>query len=787
MMLDSIPNEMREYAQWIVWRYEEVSGGKPTKVPYSVKTGRLASVTDPSTWATFDECRAGLHAGWYSGVGFVFTEADPYTGIDLDATVDPKSIERQRRIYSEFASYSELSPSGQGLHIIVKGKIPSGRRRSSIEVYSSARFFTMTGNVYNNVPIAERQELLTSLWQQMGGPAETNSHHGDSPETETDQQILDKASRAVNGDKFIALYEGRWQEYYPSQSEADFAFVDIIAFYTQNRAQIARLFRASALGQRDKAKRKDYVAWMTNKSFDRLLPPIDIDGLKIGAEIAIEKAAQDAASSNGRTAPFEGVNLGSNPRAAANPEPAPASDAAPFKGEPNPYTVPPGLLGELANFFYAASPRPVPEISLAAAIGLMAGVCGQAYNVSNTGLNLYVMMLAPTGRGKEAIASGIDKMMNAISNQVPAAKQFRGPAEIASGQALIKYMDKSPSFVSVIGEFGYRLQNMASKHASASDLALKRTLLDLFNKSGHTQIFHPMIYSDKDKNTIAIPSPALTLLGESTPATFYNVADEAMIEDGLLPRFITIEYLGDRPELNKNHASAYPSFQLVDQFAALVSGSLALMSGAQGRRFVEVKHDDEAQALLDEFDKYADKQMNTSGKEVVAHLWNRAHINLLRLSALVAVGVNPYSPVVSADHVIWARGIIVHAINRMLQRFEQGLIGSSSEESKQIIEVGRVFREYLTSDYPTVAKYGAPSNLHTDRIIPYVYVNKRLVAAAAFRNDRQGATNALKRTLATMIDSGIIREVGKAELAKNYNTTQRAFMLSDFAILQGRA
>lgn len=783
MMLDSIPQEMREYAQWIVWRYEEVSGGKPTKVPYSVKTGRLASVTDPSTWATFDECRAGLHAGWYSGVGFVFTESDPYTGIDLDATVDPKSIERQRRIYSEFASYSELSPSGQGLHIIVKGKIPSGRRRSSIEVYSSARFFTMTGNVYNNVPIAERQELLTGLWQQMGGPAETNSHHGDSPETETDQQILDKASRAVNGDKFIALYEGRWQEYYPSQSEADFAFVDIIAFYTQNRAQIARLFRASALGQRDKAKRKDYVAWMTNKSFDRLLPPIDIDGLKIGAEIAIEKAAQDAASSNGRTAPFEGVNLGSNPRAAANPEP---SDAAPFKGEPNPYTVPPGLLGELANFFYSASPRPVPEISLAAAIGLMAGVCGQAYNVSNTGLNLYVMMLAPTGRGKEAIASGIDKMMNAISNQVPASKQFRGPAEIASGQALIKYMDKSPSFVSVIGEFGYRLQNMASKHASASDLALKRTLLDLFNKSGHTQIFHPMIYSDKDKNTIAIPSPALTLLGESTPATFYSVADEGMIEDGLLPRFITIEYLGDRPELNKNHANAYPSFQLVDQFAALVSGALALMSGAQGRRFVDVKHDEAATALLDEFDKYADKQMNTSNKEVVAHLWNRAHINLLRLSALVAVGVNPYLPVVTADHVTWARGIIVHAIDRMLQRFEQGLIGASSEESKQITEVGRVFREYLTSDYPTVAKYGAPSNLHTDRIIPYVYVNKRLVAAAAFRNDRTGATNALKRTLATMIDSGIIREVGKAELAKNYNTTQRAFMLSDFAILQGR-
>lgn len=784
MMLDNIPHKMRVYAQWVVWRYEEVSGGKPTKVPYSARTGKLASVTDRDTWSTFDEACVAARSGWFSGLGFVFTDQDPFTGIDLDATTDQTSLDRQRRVYSEFNSYSELSPSGNGLHIIIEGSIPRGRRRSSIEVYSSSRFFTMTGNVYNAVDIAPRQELLTLLWQQMGGPAETNSHHGDSPEVESDDEVISKATRAVNGDKFAALREGRWQEYYPSQSEADFAFVDIIAFYTQNRAQIKRLFMASALGQRDKAKRKDYVEWMTNKSFDRLLPPIDIDGLKIGAEIAMAKIAPvDAASSNGRTAPFEGVNLGSNPRAAANPEPAPAG---PFKSEPNPYTVPPGLMGELANFFYAASPRPVPEIALTAAIGVMAGICGQAYNVSNTGLNLYLMMLAPTGRGKEAIASGIDKIMNSISNQVPASNQFRGPAEIASGQALIKYMDKSPSFVSVIGEFGYRLQNMAAKHAAASDLALKRTLLDLFNKSGHTQTFHPMIYSDKDKNTLAIPSPALTLLGESTPATFYSIVDEAMVEDGLLPRFITIEYLGERVPNNPNHAQAYPSFQLVDKFASLSAGSLELMSGKAGRRVIHVGQNEDATKLLDEFDKYADKQMNTSNKEVVSHLWNRAHINLLRLSALVAVGCEQYGPVITAEHVVWARGIITHAIDRMLQRFEQGLIGRSSEESKQITEVGRIFREYLTSDYPSAAKYGAPSNLHTDRIIPYVYVNKRLVAAAAFRNDRMGSTNALKRTLQTMIDSGIIREVGKAELAKNYNTTQRAFMLSDFAVLTSK-
>lgn len=60
---------------------------------------------------------------------------------------------------------------------------------------------------------------------------------------ESDEEVLARATAAANGQKFADLYAGRWQDYYPSQSEADFALVDIIAFYTQNRAQIARMFR----------------------------------------------------------------------------------------------------------------------------------------------------------------------------------------------------------------------------------------------------------------------------------------------------------------------------------------------------------------------------------------------------------------------------------------------------------------------------------------------------------------------------------------------------------------
>ena len=94
----------------------------------------------------------------------------------------------------------------------------------------------------------------------------------------------------------------------------------------------------------------------------------------------------------------------------------------------NPYVPPPGLMGEIAKFIHAAAPRPVPEIALAGAIGLMAGICGRAFNVSGTGLNQYILLLAPTGTGKEAAATGINSLMKSIRSEVPASEKFIGPA-----------------------------------------------------------------------------------------------------------------------------------------------------------------------------------------------------------------------------------------------------------------------------------------------------------------------------------------------------------------------
>jgi putative DNA primase/helicase len=142
---ESIPSELIIRPQWVVWK---AVGDKPDKVPYSVTTGCKASSTDLLTWATFQEALEAYQNGEYAGLGFVFSSADPYTGIDLDNCVggDGEIALWALEIARYFDSYTELSATGTGLHIIVRGNVPN-RRKGEVEVYSSKRFFTVTGHV----------------------------------------------------------------------------------------------------------------------------------------------------------------------------------------------------------------------------------------------------------------------------------------------------------------------------------------------------------------------------------------------------------------------------------------------------------------------------------------------------------------------------------------------------------------------------------------------------------------------------------------------------------------
>ena len=148
--VSNFPDELKELRQWVAWRFEK-RDGKLTKRPKNPGTGGNADATKPDTWASIQEALIRMDNDKLDGIGFVFSESDPYTGIDLDKCLDPETGELEpwaRRWVDLFKSYTEITPSGTGLHIVVKGKLPGkGRKKGNFEVYDKNRFFTFTGKL----------------------------------------------------------------------------------------------------------------------------------------------------------------------------------------------------------------------------------------------------------------------------------------------------------------------------------------------------------------------------------------------------------------------------------------------------------------------------------------------------------------------------------------------------------------------------------------------------------------------------------------------------------------
>ena len=262
-----IPECLRAVAQWVVWRLEirvdALGKPKPTKVPYDSASGRKASVTDATQWAAFDLAHKAWSEGGFDGVGFVFTVDDPFAGIDLDKCRDVESGEIEpwaHAIIGRLDSYTELSPSGTGVHVIVRGRLPVGRRRKDrVEMYDRGRFFCVTGQHLEGTraEIEARDEELAALHTETFAageadqPASSNGATEEPTRTATldDATLLARARAATNGEAFAQLYDrGDWAANYSSQSEADMALCSSLAFWTnRDAAAVDRLFRASKL------------------------------------------------------------------------------------------------------------------------------------------------------------------------------------------------------------------------------------------------------------------------------------------------------------------------------------------------------------------------------------------------------------------------------------------------------------------------------------------------------------------------------------------------------------
>ncbi|MCJ0824980.1 YfjI family protein [Luteimonas sp. 50] len=443
---------------------------------------------------------------------------------------------------------------------------------------------------------------------------------------------------------------------------------------------------------------------------------------------------------------------------------------------------PPGLLGELASYFYASARYPMLEGAMLGALGLMAGVAGRAFNFEGTGLNLYLLLLAESGRGKEDMARGIERVLDAVRERSSFADDFVGPRKFASGQALNRALTSNPCFLSIQSEFGLRLKELNDPRAPASTSELRLSLLDLYAKSGKGNTFRATAYADREKDTQIVKAPAISILGESTPGHVFDNLSFRDIEDGLLPRTLVIEVTGDRPPTNP---TAYfpPPAQLVNRFADLVATVMQL--GGLDPMPMEprqiVTSEDGAKALEAIQAKF-DADFNDKSRDVFDRaLWNRAGLNIRRIAALVAVGCMPGQhsiPVIEREHVDWAYKFVEHCVGTLANQFREGMVGAG--ESRQEAELKKYVLEYFRmKPLQRQTKYGVPQKILYEGVVPLSYLRRRAKQCIAFNQDRRGVGMALNSILLAMCQTGALFKLDSHAALQRFGLRSEMYVLGD--------
>ncbi|MBW2698464.1 MAG: AAA family ATPase [Deltaproteobacteria bacterium] len=171
--------------------------------------GRHAKSNDPTTWSSFEQSSAAFVAGLGDGVGFVFSSEDDIVGIDIDKVLDEAgniTDPTAADLVAKTDSYTEISPSGKGLHIYAKGTLPAAAKTEGLEVYTQGRYFTVTGRRYRGTPdtIEWRQEAIDEVVAEVR--RRQRAKRKDAAKSSTRLSISDDSGKVVEGGRNDAVY-----------------------------------------------------------------------------------------------------------------------------------------------------------------------------------------------------------------------------------------------------------------------------------------------------------------------------------------------------------------------------------------------------------------------------------------------------------------------------------------------------------------------------------------------------------------------------------------------------
>lgn len=257
----TVPEELRNLKQWGLFHLKYIPERKKnTKIPLNAYNGERGKSNDPSTWSDFDTALRAL-TKYNQADGLAFYFANGYVGLDID------SIESDLQDYFAGSpetlittfknltkkTYMEISQSGKGIHAIFKGNIPGRhRRKGKYEMYQSGRFFALTGNTIGSNKIQSlNHDEMKKLYEFLFGKdkiVNTDDYKEKPINNLPVSEIISRMLSSTRGQRDKLFMYGGWEEFYPSQSEADLAFANDLAFWTgKDFHKMDEIFRNSSL------------------------------------------------------------------------------------------------------------------------------------------------------------------------------------------------------------------------------------------------------------------------------------------------------------------------------------------------------------------------------------------------------------------------------------------------------------------------------------------------------------------------------------------------------------
>lgn len=808
----------REILDAPVWCAAGLDVEGKTKIPINPYTRGAASVTDPSTWGTFeDACATAIELGLFlpdgitPAVGHVLRVQDGIVVIDLDKGYrSPKIWDIQQQVMDMFESYTELSQSGQGFHVYARGFLSKGKRlryekSEVVELYGHARFIVATGNVVVDTPVYDHSLTLA---QFIAEHAPDEAHFVFDEHAPENQH----AAQRLYDNSFVRsafLTPGGWREWFTDQSTADSVFMKEILRLTANHKQALALFEASPMARRDKwQKRADYrqktlenAALEVAKDLreeDRLARAFLLSMPKVEIEIPVvpqeeptdpeilQATAQPATPTEfvckdtylpqdyavrvPVTRMYMGITeqlpiaqklltLPAYPSAFRRTEPANVWDGykVGIKNADFSWTPLPGFLGEVAQILSRSMLRPSLRLAEAITLQIAQVVVGRGALVMGNGLNMYHMIVGSSGVGKSTAKDMVCSFLMTLQERY-GSQEFAIGDKPKSREGLHSAITKAHNheFFCMLDEGQRFLADLAGERNPVVG-GLGTLLTDAYHKSDKRGIMNGSEASKAENSTNNIKRPYVILSMSGLHRETLQALNSDLLKNGFVSRLYVTHVRDEDVQAKMNRlAGAMQELPqwIYERFAA-VGQFFDKFSGESETPF-EVAMPD---FIREKHACFSDWVHQIVTKHDRAY-YNRASVNALKLAAIVAIFDNPKSCTITEEIYDWACKASLCSQNYFEEAADEGMLGDKYSARQQVLvnKLLSFYRKFPTArDRINICRrLGLSEEVGQLGLVPYSWLVTQVTSASCYKETYSAPAKILSELLKMLDGAGEI-------------------------------